>query len=129
MIGDQKQLGPTIIYPKADLVGMKISLFERMIKLYPNSYYMLKKQYRMSPGLASFPSKFFYENKIKNSSRHEEKENKYIKKIIKKFYWVNKDVPIMFINTNNINQLLNIINPLLILLKILSQTTLHLRVI
>ena len=35
MIGDQKQLGPTIIYPKADLVGMKISLFERMIKLYP----------------------------------------------------------------------------------------------
>ena len=101
MIGDQRQLGPTIIYPKADLVGMKISLFERMIKLYPNSYYMLKKQYRMSPGLASFPSKFFYENKIKNSSRHEEKENKYIKKIIKKFYWVNKDVPIMFINTNN----------------------------
>ena len=101
MIGDQKQLGPTIIYPKADLFGMKISLFERMIKLYPNNYYMLKKQYRMSPELISFPSNFFYEGKIKNSSRHKDKENKYIKKILKKFYWANKDIPILFINTNN----------------------------
>ena len=101
MIGDQKQLGPTIIYPKADLFGMKISLFERMIKLYPNNYYMLKKQYRMSPELVSFSSNFFYEGKIKNSSRHQEKENKYIKKILNKFYWANKDIPILFINTNN----------------------------
>ena len=101
LIGDQKQLGPTIIYPKADLVGMRISLFERMIKLYPNNFYMLKKQYRMSQELSLFPSKFFYEGKIKNSSRHQEKENKYIKKILNKFYWANKDIPIMFINTNN----------------------------
>ena len=101
MIGDQKQLGPTIIYPKADLVGMKISLFERMIKLYPNNYTMLKKQYRMSQVLSSFPSTFFYEGKIKNSSKYEDKINKYIKKILKKFYWANKDIPIMFINTNN----------------------------
>ena len=101
MIGDQKQLGPTIIYPKADLVGMKISLFERMIKLYPNNYYMLKKQYRMSEELSSFPSKFFYEGKIKNSSKHKDKENKYVKKILNQFYWINKDIPIMFINSNN----------------------------
>ena len=101
MIGDQKQLGPTIIYPKGDLVGMKISLFERMIKLYPDSYYMLKKQYRMSEELALFPSKFFYGGKIKNSSKHKDKENKYIKKILKKFSWANKEIPLMFINTNN----------------------------
>ena len=101
MIGDQKQLGPTIIYPKGDLVGMKISLFERMIKLYPDNYYMLKEQYRMSEELALFPSKFFYQGKIKNSSKHKSKENKYIKKILKKFYWANKDIPMMFINTNN----------------------------
>ena len=101
MIGDQKQLGPTIIYPKGDLVGMKISLFERMIKLYPDNYYMLKKQYRMSEELALFPSKFFYQGKIKNSSKHKNKENKCVKKILKKFYWANKDIPMMFINTNN----------------------------
>ena len=101
MIGDQKQLGPTIIYPKGDLVGMKNSLFERMIKLYPDSYYMLKKQYRMSEELALFPSKLFYGGKIKNSSKHKDKENKYIKKILKKFSWANKEIPLMFINTNN----------------------------
>ena len=101
MIGDQKQLGPTIIYPKADLVGMKISLFERMIKLYPDNYFMLKKQYRMSEKLVLFPSKFFYEGKIKTSSKHENKENKYIKRILKKFPWAKEDIPILFINTNN----------------------------
>ena len=101
MIGDQKQLAPTIIYPKGDIVEMKISLFERMIKLHPNNYYMWKKQYRMSEQLALFPSMFFYEGKIKNSTKHQDKENKYIKKIFKKFYWANKGIPIMFINTNN----------------------------
>lgn len=101
MIGDHRQLCPTVIYPKADLVGMKISLFERMIKLYPNNHFMLKKQYRMNPHLSFFPNDIFYEGKIKNSSRHEELENKYIKKIFKKFYFIKKNIPIMFINTNN----------------------------
>ena len=99
LIGDQKQLGPTIIYPKANLVGMKISLFERMIKIYPDNYLMLKKQYRMNPEVAKFPSDFFYGGKIKNSSKH--KESKYAKKILKKFPWPKKDIPIIFINTNN----------------------------
>ena len=99
LIGDQKQLGPTIIYPKANLVGMNISLFERMIKIYPDNYIMLKKQYRMKSELAKFPSDFFYEGKIKTSSKH--KENKYASKILKKFFWPKKDIPIIFINTNN----------------------------
>jgi regulator of nonsense transcripts 1 len=51
LIGDQKQLGPTIIHPKSSNVGMNISLFERMIKIYPDNYMMLKKQYRMNPEL------------------------------------------------------------------------------
>ena len=99
LIGDQKQLGPTILYPKANSLGMNISLFERMIKIYPDNYIMLKKQYRMHEELAKFPSDFFYEGKIKNSSKH--KENKICKKILKKFYWPKKDIPIIFINTNN----------------------------
>ena len=99
LIGDQKQLGPTIIYPKANSVGMKISLFERMIKIYPDNFIMLKKQYRMNPELSKFSSDFFYNGLIKNSSKH--KETKYSKKIIKKFFWPKKGIPIMFINTNN----------------------------
>ena len=99
LIGDQKQLGPTILFPRANLIGMNISLFERMIKLYPDNYMMLKKQYRMNPEISKFPSDFFYDGKIKNSSKH--KENKYASRILKKFYWPKKDIPIMFINTNN----------------------------
>ena len=103
LIGDQKQLGPTIIYPRANLVGMKVSLFERMIKLYPDNFIMLKKQYRMHPEISKFPSNFFYDGKIKNSSK--QKENKYAKKILKKFPWPKKDIPLIFINTNNISTL------------------------
>ena len=99
LIGDQKQLGPTILYPKSSKVGMNISLFERMIKIYPDNYMMLKKQYRMNQELSEFSSEFFYAGKIKNSSKH--KESKYAKKIMKKFNWPKKDIPIMFINTNN----------------------------
>lgn len=99
LIGDQKQLGPTILYPKANLIGMNISLFERMVKIYPDNYILLKKQYRMHEQLAKFPSEFFYGGKIKNSSKH--KESKICKKILKKFHWPKKDIPIMFINTNN----------------------------
>jgi regulator of nonsense transcripts 1 len=70
-----------------------------MIKIHPENFIVLKKQYRMNPELSKFSSDFFYDKTIKNSSKHE--ENKYIKKIFKKFCWPRKDIPIMFININN----------------------------
>ena len=101
LIGDQKQLGPTVLYPKAKMLGMKVSLFERMIRIHPENFMALKKQYRMNEELSKFPSDFFYDEKIKSSSKHKESENKYIKRIFKKFCWPKKDIPIMFININN----------------------------
>ena len=106
LIGDQKQLGPTIIYPKANSVGMKISLFERMIKIYPDNFIMLKKQYRMNSELSKFSSEFFYNGLIKNSSKH--KETKYSKKIIKKFFGPKKIYQLCLL-TQIINLILNII--------------------
>jgi len=55
----------------------------------------------MNPELSKFPSIFFYDGKIKNSSKHKESESKYIKRIFRKFCWPKKDIPIMFININN----------------------------
>ena len=101
LIGDKKQLGPTVLYPKAKMLGMKVSLFERMIKIHPENFHILRKQYRMNPELSKFPSNFFYDGKIKNSSKHEESESKYIKRIFRKFCWPKKDIPIIFININN----------------------------
>lgn len=57
LIGDQKQLGPVILHPKANSTGMKVSLFERMIKLYPDLLNMLTIQYRMHAEIVQFPSK------------------------------------------------------------------------
>ena len=80
LIGDDKQLGPVILNPKAAQVGLKISMFERMVKLYKNTdkFSLLEIQYRMQPEISEFPSKTFYENKIINEAK-EQKNQQYLR--------------------------------------------------
>ena len=59
LIGDQKQLPPTIISREADAAGLGTSLFERMLARGIRAF-MLKVQYRMHPAIAAYPSKAFY---------------------------------------------------------------------
>ena len=59
LIGDQKQLPPTIISREADAAGLGTSLFERMLSRGIRTF-MLKVQYRMHPAIAAYPSKAFY---------------------------------------------------------------------
>ncbi len=63
LIGDQKQLPPTIISRDADAAGLGTSLFERMLARGIRAF-MLKVQYRMHPAIASFPSKAFYSDEL-----------------------------------------------------------------
>ena len=63
LIGDQKQLPPTIISREADAAGLGHSLFERMLARGIRAY-MLKVQYRMHPAIAAFPSKAFYKGEL-----------------------------------------------------------------
>ena len=63
LIGDQKQLPPTIISREADAAGLGTSLFERMLARGIRAF-MLKVQYRMHPAIASFPSKAFYKGEL-----------------------------------------------------------------
>jgi hypothetical protein len=63
LIGDQKQLPPTIISREADAAGLGKSLFERMLSRGIKTF-MLKVQYRMHPAIATFPSKAFYKNEL-----------------------------------------------------------------
>ena len=95
LIGDQKQLGPVILHPKAKKTGMNISLMERMIKLYPKNHYLLTKQYRMHEKIVEFPSKTFYENKIENGVSIKERTNKIFNN---NFNWFNKNIPLLFIH-------------------------------
>ena len=95
LIGDQKQLGPVILHPKAESTGMKVSLFERMLKLYPELLSKLKIQYRMHEEIIKFPSKAFYNNEIENGLPKEARINI---EFNSKFNWPNKNIPLIFIH-------------------------------
>jgi len=69
LVGDQKQLGPSLIdCPDLVKIHYDRSLFDRMIMKYNNSYNyaFLDCQYRMHPTICDFPNKRFYRGKIQN---------------------------------------------------------------
>lgn len=59
LVGDHKQLGPTILNKEVVKYGFKQSLFERLLKIGVIPY-LLSIQYRMHPDLCAFPSEYFY---------------------------------------------------------------------
>eukprot|EP00729_Bicosta_minor_P002171 gene2171-25400_t len=66
LVGDPKQLSPTVLSSVADKAGLGRSLFERLhaaAKVLGCSI-MLKQQYRMHPRICAFPSKQFYDSKL-----------------------------------------------------------------
>lgn len=69
LAGDHKQLPPTILSRKAR--GLEKTLFEELIKRYPENSHMLNFQYRMNPELMEFPNEEFYHGKIHASSEVE----------------------------------------------------------
>lgn len=67
LVGDTKQLPATVISRSAASLGLSRSLFERLT-LSGLRVVMLREQYRMVPAISSFPSKFFYDGMLINSS-------------------------------------------------------------
>lgn len=65
LVGDQQQLGPTVMNDQASREGLSISLFERLLEqgILPHC---LQIQYRMHPVIAEFPSAQFYQNFLLN---------------------------------------------------------------
>lgn len=66
LIGDEKQLGPTVISKECDIAGLNISLFERLCYYYEGSDFisLLNEQYRMPEFLYRFSNQNFYNNKV-----------------------------------------------------------------
>ncbi|XP_052254570.1 helicase with zinc finger domain 2-like [Dreissena polymorpha] len=68
LIGDHKQLRPIIMCREAGQLGMETSLFERYATSSSScnvQFVMLNEQYRMHPQICEFPSRQFYEKKLK----------------------------------------------------------------
>lgn len=67
LVGDHKQLGPTILNKEVVKKGFKQSLFERLLKIGVTPY-LLSIQYRMHPDLCVFPSEYFYHGLLKSGT-------------------------------------------------------------
>lgn len=63
LAGDHKQLPPTILSEEAR--DLSRTLFEELIRLYPEKSVLLDTQYRMNELLMEFPSREFYDGKLK----------------------------------------------------------------
>ena len=66
LVGDPKQLPPTVFSKEAARFQYEQSLFVRMQKNHPKDVHLLDTQYRMHPEISDFPSKRFYESRLKD---------------------------------------------------------------
>ncbi|KAK4706046.1 hypothetical protein P7C70_g162, partial [Phenoliferia sp. Uapishka_3] len=64
LVGDPKQLPPTVVSRAAQRAGYERSIFERIMNLNPGAVHLLSTQYRMHPSISAFPSTKFYDSKI-----------------------------------------------------------------
>ncbi len=64
LVGDDKQLPPLVKSSQAEKLGLNISLFERLRKMYPESSSLLRYQYRMHDYLMHFSNCRFYDNQV-----------------------------------------------------------------
>lgn len=64
LVGDPKQLPPTVLSQSAARFGYDQSLFVRMQRNQPDDIHLLDTQYRMHPEISLFPSQEFYERRL-----------------------------------------------------------------
>lgn len=73
LVGDPKQLPPTVLSPVAFGLGYGRSLFERIYMNASKSVMVLDTQFRMHPEILNFPNQQFYNGNIKNGAKVYEK--------------------------------------------------------
>ncbi|KAJ5542691.1 Zinc finger CCHC-type [Penicillium sp. DV-2018c] len=66
LVGDPKQLPPTVLSKMASKFQYEQSLFVRMQKNHPQDVHLLDIQYRMHPAISAFPSMTFYDGKLQD---------------------------------------------------------------
>lgn len=72
LVGDPKQLPPTVLSQSAARFGYDQSLFVRMQQNHPKSIHLLDMQYRMHPEISMFPSREFYEGQLQDGQNMQE---------------------------------------------------------
>ena len=67
LLGDHKQLSPTVLSPAAKRSGLHHPLFERLVHL-GNQPHVLEIQYRMHPDISAFSNQLFYGGQIRDGT-------------------------------------------------------------
>ena len=68
LIGDHKQLPPTVLNQEAADNGLSESLFERLFKIHGEEFWsLLQVQYRMHDKIMKFSNQQFYDQKLKSA--------------------------------------------------------------
>ncbi|EKF30646.1 hypothetical protein MOQ_005544 [Trypanosoma cruzi marinkellei] len=63
LVGDSRQLQPTVLCQVAAARGLKRSLLQRLLHQGHRSYF-LREQYRMHPDICAFPNRYFYGKRL-----------------------------------------------------------------
>ncbi|CEG00009.1 P-loop containing nucleoside triphosphate hydrolase [Ostreococcus tauri] len=92
LVGDHKQLPPTVVSREAELAGMTLSLFDRLTRAGVKPY-LLDTQFRMHPAISHFPSHSFYNGLVKSGTPAKDRPAP------KGFQWPIPSVPIAFCPT------------------------------
>lgn len=66
LVGDPKQLPPTVLSKVASKFQYEQSLFVRMQANHPRDVHLLDTQYRMHPEISRFPSSAFYDGRLQD---------------------------------------------------------------
>jgi len=95
LVGDSKQLPPTVVSRNAVDAGLQISIFERMERL-GVKVSLLDLQYRMHPQIAAFPSLQFYGGKVGSVPTPQDRP------VVPGLAWPSTDVPIAFVEISGL---------------------------
>ena len=90
LVGDHKQLPPTVTSQRAEEGGLDIPLFERLLSNGLPAH-MLTTQYRMHPIIREFPSSRFYENRLDDGCSSSDRPP------VAGFLWPDWDKPVAFV--------------------------------
>ena len=90
LVGDHKQLPPTVISKVAEDGGLGRSLFERLIECGLDAH-MLTTQYRMHPTIREYPSARFYDDRLEDGCDSSERPP------AAGFLWPDWDNPVAFV--------------------------------